>query len=53
MMTFAISGGAVMGAAQLNESQLDRLTRQLRAGFRSFLRGISEGFLCVNSTTKN
>lgn len=37
-MTYAISGGAVMGAAQLNESQLDRLTRKLRASFRGPLR---------------
>jgi len=41
MMTYAIAGGAVMGAAQINESQLDRLTRQLRAGFRNLIRNLS------------
>ncbi|EBK7121413.1 protease FtsH-inhibitory lysogeny factor CIII [Salmonella enterica] len=33
-MTFAISGGAVMGIAQLNESLLERITRKLRAGWK-------------------
>ncbi|UIW10378.1 CIII protein [Flyfo siphovirus Tbat2_3] len=49
-MSYAIAGGAVMGPAQLNESQLDRLTRQLRAGFRNFLSHL-EG-LCSKSTIK-
>lgn len=42
MMTYAIKGGAVMGASQPTESQLDRITRQLRAGFRNLLRYMSE-----------
>lgn len=29
-MTFAIAGGAVLGAAQLNESLLDLITRRMR-----------------------
>ncbi|EPN9529355.1 protease FtsH-inhibitory lysogeny factor CIII [Cronobacter malonaticus] len=33
-MTFAIAGGAVLGAAQLNESLLDRITRKLRTGWK-------------------
>jgi hypothetical protein len=33
-MIAAIAGGARMGAFQLNESQLDRITRQLRAGWK-------------------
>ncbi|WP_299997848.1 protease FtsH-inhibitory lysogeny factor CIII [uncultured Cedecea sp.] len=41
-MTFAISGATVMGSAQLNESQLDRVTRQLRDSFRNILRYMSE-----------
>jgi len=46
MMTYAIAGGAVMGAAQLNESQLDRVTRQLRDSFRNFFRNFS-GVKCT------
>lgn len=34
MMNLAIAGGTVMDAANLNESQLDRITRQLRAGWK-------------------
>ncbi|WFL66411.1 protease FtsH-inhibitory lysogeny factor CIII [Pantoea sp. X85] len=36
-MNYAIAGGAIVGAAQFNESQLDRLVRRLRSGLRSLL----------------
>lgn len=36
-MMYSIAGGTVMGFAQLNESQLERLTRQLRAGWKSLI----------------
>ena len=34
-MNYAIAGGTVVGAAQLNESLLDRITRRLRTGWRN------------------
>lgn len=37
MMSYSIAGGAIVGAAQFNESQLDRLVRRLRSGLRSLL----------------
>lgn len=36
-MMYAITGSAVMGAFQNNESQLERLTRQLRAGWKGLI----------------
>jgi hypothetical protein len=36
-MIFAIAGSSVMDAAQLNESQLDRTIRQIKAGARKFI----------------
>lgn len=36
-MNYAIVGGAVVGAAQLNESLLDTITRRLRAGWRNLI----------------
>ncbi|EMK0352783.1 protease FtsH-inhibitory lysogeny factor CIII [Citrobacter sp. Cs237] len=33
-MIYAIAGGARMGAFQLTESLLDRITRKLRAGWK-------------------
>jgi len=36
-MNYAIAGGAIVGTAQLNESQLDRITRRLRTGWRTLL----------------
>lgn len=33
-MNYAIAGGAVVGAVQLNESQLDRITRRVRNAWR-------------------
>lgn len=37
MMNYAIAGGAIVGAAQLNESLLDTITRRLRASLRSLI----------------
>ncbi|KAA6001435.1 protease FtsH-inhibitory lysogeny factor CIII [Pantoea agglomerans] len=36
-MNYAIAGGAVVGAAQLNESLLDTITRRLRTGWRNLI----------------
>lgn len=36
-MIIAIAGGTRMGAFQLHESQLERLTRQLRAGWKGLI----------------
>ena len=36
-MNYAIAGGAIVGAAQLNESLLDVITRRLRTGWRTLL----------------
>ena len=36
-MIYAIAGSSVMDAAQFNESQLERLTRQLRAGWKGLI----------------
>jgi len=36
-MSYAIAGGAFVGAAQLHDSQLDRLVRRLRSGWRSLI----------------
>lgn len=36
-MTYAIAGGAIEGFTQQNESQLDRITRRLRTGWRTLL----------------
>lgn len=36
-MMYAITGSAVMGAFQLHESQLERLTRKLRAGWKGLI----------------
>lgn len=36
-MMYAITGSTVMGAFQNNESQLERLTRQLRAGWKGLI----------------
>ncbi|HAJ4052641.1 TPA: protease FtsH-inhibitory lysogeny factor CIII [Escherichia coli] len=35
-MIYAIAGGARMGAFQLNESLLERITRKLRDGCKRF-----------------
>ncbi|MBW1528656.1 protease FtsH-inhibitory lysogeny factor CIII [Escherichia coli] len=35
-MIYAIAGGARMGAFQLNESLLERITRKLRDGWKRF-----------------
>ncbi|ENM1875950.1 protease FtsH-inhibitory lysogeny factor CIII [Escherichia coli] len=35
-MIYAIAGGARMGAFQLNESLLERITRKLRDGWERF-----------------
>lgn len=37
MMSYSIAGGVSMGAAQLNESQLDRVLRRLRSTLRNLL----------------
>ncbi|MCT4710304.1 protease FtsH-inhibitory lysogeny factor CIII [Enterobacteriaceae bacterium H11S18] len=34
-MMYAIAGSTIMDAAHLHESQLERITRQLRAGLRA------------------
>lgn len=36
-MNYAIAGGAIVGAAQLDESLLDTITRRLRTGWRTLL----------------
>lgn len=36
-MNYAIAGGSVVDAAQLNESQLDRITRRLRTAWLSLI----------------
>jgi hypothetical protein len=36
-MNYAIAGGAIVSAAQLNESLLDVITRRLRTGWRTLL----------------
>lgn len=36
-MIYAIAGSSVMDAAQLHESQLDRITRQIKAGARKVI----------------
>ena len=36
-MMYSIAGGTVIGVAQFNESQLERLTRQLRAGWKGLI----------------
>ena len=36
-MIYTIAGSSVMDAAQFNESQLERLTRQLRAGWKGLI----------------
>ncbi|EGI2397699.1 protease FtsH-inhibitory lysogeny factor CIII [Escherichia coli] len=41
-MIYAIAGGARMGAFQLNESLLERITRKLRDGWK-----IVEVLLCA------
>jgi len=37
MMNYAIAGGAIVGAAQLNESLLDTITRRLRTSWRNLI----------------
>jgi hypothetical protein len=41
-MNYAIAGGAIVGAAQFNESQLERLVRRLRSGLRSLLNTLNQ-----------
>ncbi|WP_426607475.1 protease FtsH-inhibitory lysogeny factor CIII [Pantoea anthophila] len=41
-MNYAIAGGAIVGAAQLNESLLDTITRRLRASLRDFMNTINQ-----------
>jgi len=41
-MNYAIAGGAIVGAAQLEESQLERITRRMRAAARSLLNAMSQ-----------
>jgi hypothetical protein len=36
-MNYATAGGAIVGAAQLNESLLDTITRRLRTGWRNLI----------------
>lgn len=36
-MNYAIAGGAIVGAAQLDESLLDTITRRLRTGWRRLI----------------
>ncbi len=36
-MNYAIAGGAVVGAAQFDESLLDVITRRARQSFRRFI----------------
>ncbi|WP_312546482.1 protease FtsH-inhibitory lysogeny factor CIII [Pantoea eucalypti] len=36
-MNYAIAGGTIVGAAQLNESLLDTITRRLRTGWRNLI----------------
>ena len=41
-MNYAIAGGAIVGAAQLNESLLDTITRRLRASLRDLMNTINQ-----------
>jgi len=41
-MNYAIAGGAIVGAAQLNESLLDTITRRLRTGWRSLINTLNQ-----------
>lgn len=36
-MNYAFAGCPIVGAVQLKESQLDRITRRLRTGWRSLI----------------
>lgn len=36
-MNYAVAGGPIVGFTQHNESQLDRITRRLRASLRSLI----------------
>jgi len=41
-MNYAIAGGAIVGAAQLNESLLDVIIRRLRTGWRNLISTLNE-----------
>jgi hypothetical protein len=41
-MNYAIAGGAIVGAAQLNESLLDTITRRLRTSWRSLINTLNQ-----------
>jgi hypothetical protein len=41
-MNFAFAGCPIVGAVQLNETQLDRLIQRIRAGFRSILNALKQ-----------
>ena len=41
-MKYAIAGGTIVGAAQLNESMLDTITRRLRIGWRNLFNTLNQ-----------
>ncbi|PHP95383.1 protease FtsH-inhibitory lysogeny factor CIII [Pantoea agglomerans] len=41
-MNYAIAGGAIVGAAQLDESLLDTITRHLRTGWRNLIDNLNQ-----------
>lgn len=41
-MNYAIAGGAIAGAAQLDESLLDTITRHLRTGWRNLIDNLNQ-----------
>lgn len=41
-MNYAIAGGTIVGAAQLNESLLDTITRRLRTSWRNLLKALNQ-----------
>lgn len=41
-MNYAIAGGAIVGAAQLDESLLDTITRRLRTGWRNLINTLNQ-----------
>ena len=42
MMSYSIAGGVSMGAAQFNESQLDRLISRIRTGMKKSWRCLKD-----------
>jgi hypothetical protein len=41
-MTFSIAGGPIVGFTHFNESQLDRVVRRIRTGWRNLLNTLNQ-----------